>query len=237
MVFKRKSRNNQGNERNPGLVVSGSPKSIVAEQFRTLRTNIQFSMVDEDLKTIVVTSAGAAAGKSTVSANLATSFATEEKRVLLVDSDLRKPTIHQTFRLRNSDGLTTLLMQRRAELKDMVYKTNTEGLYLITSGPLPPNPADLLSSNRMKELIEEMKDMFDLIIFDTPPVLPVTDAQVMGSQVDGAVFVIPQGKVKKEEVLKSKELLELAEVKVIGAVMNRVEKSGGSYYYYYAEEE
>lgn len=236
MVFKRKSKQKKSKERNPALVVAGRPKSIVAEQFRNLRTNIQFSMVDQDLKSIVVTSAGSGAGKSTVAANLATAFATEDRRVLLVDADLRKPTVHQTFRLRNSDGLTTLLMQKKAELRDIVYKTNTEGLYIITSGAIPPNPADLLSSKRMQSLKEEMESMFDLIIFDTPPVLPVTDAQVMASQADGTIIVIQKGAVTKEEIMKTKEILEIAEVNVIGAVMNRVEKSNGNYYYY-AEEE
>lgn len=236
MIFKRKSKKNETSKRNPGLVVAGNPKSVVSEQFRNLRTNIQFSMVDQELKSIVVTSAGQGAGKSTVASNLATTFATEDRRVLLVDADLRKPTVHETFRLRNSDGLTTLLMQRKAELKDMIYKTHSEGLYIMTSGPIPPNPADLLSSNRMQSLKEEMEEMFDLVIFDTPPVLPVTDAQVMASQADGTVFVIQKGVATKEEVIKAKELLEMAEANVVGAVMNRVDKSTGSYYYY-AEEE
>lgn len=236
MVFKRKSKKNENKQRKPGLVVAGNPKSVIAEQFRNLRTNIQFSMVDQELKSLVMTSAGPGAGKSTIAANLATTFATEDRRVLLVDADLRKPTVHQTFRLRNNEGLTTVLMQRNTELKDMIYKTHTEGLYLMTSGPIPPNPADLLSSKRMQSLKEEMEEMFDLIIFDTPPVLPVTDAQVMASQTDGTVFVIQKGIATKEEVIKAKELLEMAEANVLGAVMNRVEKSNGSYYYY-AEEE
>lgn len=234
MLFKRKGKKTKS--RHPGLVVSGRPKSIIAEQFRTIRTNIQFSMVDETLKSIVVTSADVASGKSMIAANLATTFATDEKRVLLVDADLRQPTVHQTFRLKNTDGLTTLLMQKKVELSDTIYKTHKNGLYLITSGPIPPNPADLLSSNRMAHLIKEMEEMFDLIIFDMPPVLPVTDAQVMGSKVDGAIFVIPDGRVKKEEALKAKELLEIADVNIIGAIMNQVEASKDSYYYYGEEE-
>ena len=236
MAFRRKSKNNESYKRNPGLVVSGRPKSIVSEQFRSVKTNIHFSMIDQDLKTLVVTSAGPESGKSVIAANLAATFASEDKSVLLVDADLRKPTVHKTFRLRNTDGLTTLLMQRNTSLSDLIYKTHTEGLYLITSGPVPPNPADILASKRMDSLKEEMEEMFDLIIFDTPPVLPVTDAQIMASKTDGTIFVIPQSDVTKEDALKAKELLEMAEANVIGAVVNRGEKTNGSYYYY-AEEE
>lgn len=235
-MFKRRSKNKSIIKRNPGLVVSGRPQSIIAEQFRTVRTNIQFSMVDQDLKSLVITSAGPGAGKSVTAANLATTFGSEDSRVLLVDADLRKPTVHDTFRLKNSTGLTTLLRNRYAELTDMIYKTDTEGLYLLTSGPIPPNPAELLGSNRMDALIQEMQDTFDLVIFDMPPLLPVTDAQVMSSKVGGVIFVAPMKEVTKEEVLKSKEMLEMAEANVLGVVHNRAENSGSGYYYY-AEEE
>lgn len=219
----------------PGLVVVNKPSSVVSEQFRTIRTNIQFSMVDETLRTIVVTSAGPASGKSTVSANLAATFASKEKKVLLVDADLRKPTVHKTFKVRNNDGLTTLLTDRKAYLEEMIYRTHSEGLYILTSGAIPPNPAELLSSKRMEEIKQEMLDYFDLIIFDMPPLLAVTDAQVMASKTDGVLFVIPKGQANKDEVFKAKDLLEKVQANVLGAVLNRVDKSDDSYYYYYGE--
>src|SRR5699024_8494107 len=135
----------------------------IAEQFRTIRTNINFSMVDRNLKTISITSAGPGAGKSTISANLAVTFAQEGKRVLLVDADLRKPTVHKTFRIPNKDGLTTLLTDREIEITDIVHHTDTDNLYVITSGVIPPNPAELLGSNRMKQLMIELEKKFDLV--------------------------------------------------------------------------
>lgn len=233
-MFKRK-KNVKSTER-PGLVVVNKPTSVVAEQFRTVRTNIQFSMVDEAIKSLVVTSAGPASGKSTIAANLAATFASEDKRVLLVDSDLRKPTVHKTFKVRNSDGLTTLLTDKRTNVGDVVYRTHTDGLYILTSGAIPPNPAELLSSNRMDEIKQEMLEYFDMIIFDMPPVLAVTDAQVMSTKTDGTLFVVPQGQVSKDEALKAKDMLEKVKANVLGAVLNRVDKSDDSYYYYYGEE-
>ncbi len=219
----------------PGLVVLNKPSSVVSEQFRTVKTNIQFSMVDETLRTIVVTSAGPASGKSTIAANLAATFASNEKKVLLVDADLRKPTVHKTFKVRNNDGLTTLLTDRNASLEEVIYRTHSDGLYVLTSGAIPPNPAELLASKRMEEIRQEMLDYFDLIIFDTPPLLAVTDAQVMASRSEGVIFVIPQGQANKEEVIKAKDLLEKVQANVLGAILNRVDKSDDSYYYYYGE--
>lgn len=221
----------------PGLVVSSKPNSVVSEQFRTIRTNIQFSMLDESLKSIVITSAGPGSGKSIISANLAATFASEDKRVLLVDADLRKPTVHKTFRVRNNDGLTTLLTKREAQIQELVYRSHIEGLYILTSGIIPPNPAELLSSNRMNELMKMLEEEFDIVIYDMPPIIAVTDAQIMASKADGTIFVLPKGQASKDEVFKAKELLDMVNANVLGAIFNRVEKSTDNYYYYYGEGE
>ncbi|WP_192986691.1 CpsD/CapB family tyrosine-protein kinase [Carnobacterium mobile] len=234
-MFKKKLKETNGER--PSLITLTRPSSVIAEQFRTIRTNIQFSMVDQDLKTIVVTSAGPGAGKSTISANLAVMFASQGKKVLLVDADMRKPTVHKTFRLPNHDGLTTLLTEKDIQISDIAHRVPTEGLFIITSGVIPPNPSELLASKRMDRLMNELEQIFDLIIFDMPPVIAVTDAQVMASKVDGTIFVIPKGLTNKDMVLKSKDLLEKVHANVIGAIFNRVEITGDNYYYYYGEKE
>lgn len=235
-MYNKKKKKIDTNER-PSLVTITRPSSVIAEQFRTIRTNIQFSMVDKNLKTLVITSAGPGAGKSTISANLAVTFAMQGKKVLIVDADMRKPTVHKTFRLPNRDGLTTLLTERDVEIKDIAHRLDTEGLFIITSGVIPPNPSELLASNRMNQLITEFEELFDLIIFDMPPVIAVTDAQVMSSKADGTIFVVNKDGADKEMVIKSKELLGKVKANVIGVVFNRVELKGDNYYYYYGEGE
>lgn len=234
MFFNKKKNQVTSNER-PSLITLTRPSSVVAEQFRTIRTNIHFSMVDTDLKSLAITSAGPGAGKSTISANLAVSFANEGKKVLLIDTDMRKPTVHKTFRLPNYDGLTTLLTNRNTELADIIHRLDTDNLFVITSGAIPPNPAELLASKRMEELKSNLEEIFDLVIFDLPPVIAVTDAQIMASKTDGTIFVINKGGADKEMVIKSKELLDKVQANVLGAVFNRVETKNDHYYAYYGE--
>lgn len=229
-MFRRKKK--EDSSQRPGLVVVNKPRSVVTEQYRTIRTNIQFSMVDQEFNSIVITSAAPGAGKSLTSANLAATFASEEKRVLLVDTDMRKPTVHKAFNVRNTDGLTSLLTDRSIELRDKVYKTSIDNLYILPSGPIPPNPAEMLGSKRMAELKKEMESVFDLVIFDTPPLSAVTDAQILAGQTDGVIFVIRKNTAIKEKVLEAKSLLDMVGANVIGAVLNREEKSEDAYYYY-----
>ncbi|PET70556.1 capsular biosynthesis protein [Priestia megaterium] len=214
------------------LLAHNSPKDPVAEQYRTIRTNIQFSNVDQDIKTIVVTSSGAEEGKSTTTSNLATVYAQQGLNVLLIDADLRKPTGHYTFRLENHIGLTNVLT-RQSTLAQAVQESEIPHLSVLTSGPIPPNPSELLASSQMAELLKEMKEQFDMIIFDTPPILAVADAQILANQVDGTILVVSSGKTEKDAALKSKELLSNAQGKLLGVVLNNRKVEEGNYYYYY----
>ncbi|WDW10077.1 CpsD/CapB family tyrosine-protein kinase [Priestia aryabhattai] len=214
------------------LLAHNSPKDPIAEQYRTIRTNIQFSNVDQDIKTIVLTSSGAEEGKSTTSANLATVYAQQGLKVLLIDADLRKPTGHYTFRLENHIGLTNVLT-RQSTLAQAVQESEIPHLSVLTSGPIPPNPSELLASAQMAELLKEMKKQFDIIIFDTPPILAVADAQILANQVDGTILVVSSGKTEKDAALKSKELLSNAQGKLLGVVLNNRKVEEGNYYYYY----
>ncbi|CAK8583865.1 Tyrosine-protein kinase YwqD [Priestia megaterium] len=217
--------------RNRSLICLTSPKSTIAEQFRTVRTSIQFSSVDTDLRSVVVTSPNPAEGKSTITANLAVVFAQQGKRVLLIDSDLRKPTVHYTFNLENHVGLTNILT-KQATLEKAVKTTRQENLWILTSGPIPPNPSELLGSRGMNALLEIAKNEYDLIILDSPPVLAVTDAQVLSNSTDGVVLVISSGNTQKDSAKKAKELLESAKAKILGVVHNNKKEQDHSYYYY-----
>lgn len=214
------------------LVAALDPKSPISEQYRTIRTNIQYSSVDEELKTIMVTSSGPNEGKSTTAANLAVVFSQLGKKVLLVDADLRKPTAHRTFGVNNLFGFTTVLT-KQATLASTVLDTEEKDLYLLTSGPVPPNPAELLSSKSMEQFIEEAKEQFDYVIFDTPPLLAVADPQILANKVDGSILVVYSGKTEIDQAKKAKDLLTNAQSKLVGAVLNHKEVKDNEYYYYY----
>ncbi|GIP39969.1 tyrosine-protein kinase YwqD [Paenibacillus sp. J31TS4] len=215
------------------IITDINPKSPISEAYRTLRTNIEFSAVDEQLKVIMLTSAGPGEGKSTTATNLAVAYAQTNKKVLIMDADLRKSTMHHTFLKTNRSGLTNILVGQMT-WEQAVQPTDIPNLDLLTAGPVPPNPSELLASQRMSALLEELKGHYDIVIVDTPPVLVVTDAQVLSTKCDGVVLVIDSGKVKREVAMKAKSNLDHVKVRILGVVLNNLDrKNGGSYYYYY----
>ncbi|MGP7818735.1 CpsD/CapB family tyrosine-protein kinase [Niallia sp. 01092] len=215
------------------LITKLDPRSPISEQYRTIRTNILFSSVDKEIRTIMVTSTGPGEGKSTTAANLAVVFAQQGKTVLLVDADLRKPTVHYTFNLINTTGLTSVLTNQ-VSLKEAIHINDENNLYILPSGPIPPNPSELLGSRAMQYFMEQALEEFDMILFDTPPVLAVTDAQILANECDGSVLVVSSGKTEKDGLLKTKELLSASKGKILGVVLNnkKRDKKGGYYYYY-----
>jgi len=214
------------------LVTNVNPKSIISEQFRTVRTNINFSMPDKDLKTLLFTSSTPGEGKSTCAANVAIVFAQEGKKVLLIDADMRKPTAHYTFHITNSTGLSNLLT-RKWELQDVVNETEIEGLHLVTCGPIPPNPAELLGSKTMDALIEELKAVYDIVIFDAPPLLSVADAQILSNKCEGTILVLNSGMTEKANALKAKEALVSSKANILGTMLNNFVMEKDHYYYQY----
>lgn len=219
-------------ERMAKLITLANPKSPISEAYRTLRTNIQFSSIDKTIKTIMVTSSGPSEGKSTTIANLAVTLAQMDKKVLIIDADLRKPTVHTFFFLPNRIGLTNVLAG--TEPIDLAIQRTTEhNLQVLTSGPIPPNPAELLSSNKMANLVKEMAELYDYVLFDTPPVLAVTDAQLLSRYIDGVIIVVNNGKTKREMAAKAKILLENVKANVLGVVFNNKDSKQQQAYYYY----
>lgn len=229
--FKKKKKTD---ERGNPLVSYSEPMSIHAEQFRNIRTNIDFAMIDTDLSSLLVTSSVPSEGKSTIASNLAYVLAQTNKNVLIVDADLRKPTVHKTYRLNNQAGLTTLLSQPNLKFNQIVQRSNDLGLYLLPSGPIPPNPSELLSSGRMQSLMKELNENFDVVIYDTPPVNTVTDPLILANRVDGVVLVARQGYVKREQVRHSIDSLRKLDSNILGYVLNSVPLEKDHTYYEYS---
>ena len=232
-----------GNKIEQQLVTAAAPKSPISEAFRTLRTNIQFSSVDKPIRRLLVTSPGPSDGKSVVAANLATVMAQTGQSVVLLDTDLRRPVQHKLFGLPNGVGVTSsLLAGSNPSADDCLLSTQVESLQLLTSGPLPPNPSELLGSQRMAEMIEHLEQQADVLIFDTPPVLAVTDAAVLAKQVDGVLLVIDSGTTREEVAGRAMEELAKVDAPVLGVVLNKVPMGRGSgygyyYYHYYYDAE
>lgn len=212
------------------LVTFTHPRSPVAEAYRSLRTNIQFSSLDKPLEAFLITSTGSQEGKSTTAANLAITFAQSGSQVILVDADLRRPSQHRLFGLPNAVGLTTMMLENQEDLP--LQYTAIPGLRLLSSGPLPPNPADVLGFRRMDEAIARLKKEADLIIFDTPPVIAVTDAAVLSAKVDGVLVVLSAGKTKRDQARRAYDLLTKVNANIIGAVLNNAKLDRGTYSYY-----
>lgn len=208
----------------------------ISEEYRTLRTNISFSKADGVLKTIAVTSGSPSEGKSTVSANLAVTFANQEQKTILVDLDMRKPTVHATFGIQNTSGLVNLLTDPVKDLEMLLTsyckESGIDNLMILTSGPTPPNPSELLGSKRMETLLVALSKHYDRIILDTPPVISVTDAQIIASRADATILVVPYGIAQKAAVMDAKLLLQKVNANIIGVVMNRIPATSRSNYYY-----
>lgn len=217
------------------FIIEKQPKSVAAESYRTLRTNIQYSSFDKEYRTIVVTSSEPGEGKTTTTVNLAFALSQGEGKVLLVDCDMRKPSVHKDFNISNESGLSDLLSHMKT-MEEVMVKYD-ESLTLIPAGKVTPNPAEMLGSRAMGAFLEEMREHFDYIVLDTPPLMAVTDAQVLSTKVDGTILVVKAGSTRKETVMNSVNLIKKVNGTLIGTVLNRVEKSKEKYYYYYGDEE
>lgn len=211
------------------FIVDKLPKSITAESYRSLRTNIQYSSIDKQVKTLVVTSSNAGEGKSTVAGNLAYTFFQSGKRVLIIDCDLRKPSLHRKFNVSNEVGLTDVLVGT-SELNKVMKKID-DNLYLLTTGTLPPNPAEIIGSNTMENFLDECKINFDYIILDTPPLLPVTDSKLLAIKADATVLVVRSEISKLKHVSQAFKELGKVNANVIGTILNDVEVHSERLYY------
>ena len=223
----------------PRTFTISNPRSPASEAFRTLRTNIYYAGIDRKIKKILITGANPACGKTTTVVNLGVAIAQTGSQVLLVDADLRKPMISRYFAIsRDTAGLTNLVVDEKGEPESLVQKTAYENLFVLPSGPVPPNPAELLASVKMNSLVDYLAGQYEYLIFDSPPVIAVTDAAVLSRLVDGTIMVLDHGRVTRDEAVLAREQLKKVGANLIGAVLNEMPARDGyySYYQYYAQD-
>jgi non-specific protein-tyrosine kinase len=217
------------------LVVLKHPRSPISEAYRMLRTNLRFSNIGNSANVILVTSSNPGEGKTTTAANLGIIFAQAGGRVVLVDADMRRPSLHRPFGLSNGVGLSSLFLGDAPTLQSIIQPTPVDNLQVITSGPIPPNPAEVLDSGLMKKIVAELRSQYDMVIIDSPPVLAVADATILGTLVAGAVLVAEQGHTRTDTARHAVAMLHQTGTKVLGVVLNKQSsrRGSGSYYYYY----
>jgi len=230
-MFKvRKSEKTVLGQEHKEFIVEQKPKSLESEAYKTLRTGIQYSSFNKQLKTMLITSSEKEEGKSTISGNLALSFAQNNKKIILVDCDLRRPSIHKKFKISNLVGLTEVLIGKTS-LEETIQKYN-DNFDILSSGKIPPNPSEMLSSNAMTNVIEKLKEKYDIVILDSAPLQAVTDAQILATKVDGTILVVRAERTKKESIIEAKSRLDKVGANIIGTVLNAVENTREKYYYY-----
>lgn len=229
----RKRKENYHRDMTKNLITIYDPKSPISEQYRTLRTNLEFTSLGTQLQTILITSTSTGEGKSTTASNLAVVFSQLGKRVLLIDCDMRRPTLHQIFRLDTRDGLSNILA-KRSSVEAAVQATQLDYLFVITAGVVSPNPSELLAAPSFLDLLEDAKSQFDIIILDAPPVMQVADSRILAPLVDGSILVVSCETSDRDEVIKAKDQLRLTGTKILGLVLNRRETRYDKNHYYYA---
>jgi non-specific protein-tyrosine kinase len=229
--------NISGEQEPDKLIALRQPRSPVTEAYRMVRTNMRFSTIDNPLRTLVITSPSPGEGKSLSTANLAVVLAQSGQRVIVVDADLRRPSQHVIFELNDKVGLTTILPDPAVHVADVWQNTPIENLKVIASGPLPPNPADMLGSKRMGQLIEELRTKAEIVIFDTPPVTAVADASILAARVDGALLVARSGRTRRLPLQHSRDVLHTTGANLLGVIINQIPSRGKTYQYYYAADE
>lgn len=233
-LFKKKGIDDETMKNGAKLITLARPQSVISEQFRNIRTNISFMNVDKEIKTIAFTSAMASAGKSTVSANVAITMAQAGKKTILIDADLRRPTLHSTFKVSNVQGLTTLLTNKNVDPESVIMASGVENLDILIAGPIPPNPSELLGSKHMLDLIENVKKEYDMVVIDLAPVLDAAETQQLTSSLDGTILVVRQAHSQKAAVKRAVQMLKLTNSPILGYVMNDVGEDGdGGYGYGY----